>query len=67
MTPPNGHYYEGVDQNRHHKLGIAGFADGHAEARSDKAINPPINPVSGSAQGLVNSRYWDPLQRGGQQ
>jgi len=57
--------FEGVDQLRHRKLGVVVFTDGHAEARKDAAINPPVDPGAGSAQGLVNSRFWDPLKRGG--
>ena len=66
MIPGQGNYFEGVDQNRHHNRGVVGFADGHGESRADSNINPPINPISGNAQALINSRYWDPLQRGGQ-
>jgi prepilin-type N-terminal cleavage/methylation domain-containing protein len=59
--------FEGVDQMRHHNLGVAGFTDGHAEARKDAQINPPIDPGAAGSdpQGLINSRFWDPLQRGG--
>lgn len=57
--------FEGVDQVRHHNLGVALFADAHAEARKDSAINPPVDPGAGSAQGLVNSRFWDPFKRAG--
>ena len=39
--------------------GVVVFTDGHSEARKDADINPPAN---GS---LVNSRYWDHLQRAG--
>jgi prepilin-type N-terminal cleavage/methylation domain-containing protein len=58
--------FEGVDQVRHQKLGVALFTDSHAEARKDSAINPPVDPGAGSAQGLINSRFWDPLKRGGE-
>jgi prepilin-type N-terminal cleavage/methylation domain-containing protein len=57
--------FEGVDVVRHRKVGVAVFTDGHAEAREDAQINPPIDPGTGGAQGLVNSRFWDPLKRGG--
>jgi prepilin-type N-terminal cleavage/methylation domain-containing protein len=57
--------FEGVEMVRHRSVGVSVFTDGHAEARKDKAINPPVDPGAGSAQGLVNSRYWDPLKRGG--
>ena len=55
--------YEGIDNNRHRKLGVAVFNDGHAEARKDNQINPPVDPVLGAQQGLINSEYWDPLNR----
>ena len=55
--------FEGMDAIRHLKTGNAVFNDGHAESRKSARINPPIDPISGSAQGLVNSEYWDPLQR----
>jgi len=35
-------------------------------ARFNNQVNPPADPGSGNARGLINSRYWDPLQRGGQ-
>ena len=67
MDPKNTQYggYEGVDQSRHRKTGVVGFNDGHAEARKDSQINPPRDPGFGDVKGLVNSRYWDPLKRGG--
>ncbi|MFM7102445.1 MAG: type II secretion system protein [Verrucomicrobiota bacterium] len=56
--------YEGVDNNRHSKKGVVLFVDGHAEARRDNQINPPVDPGSGAGmRGLVNSEYWDPLNR----
>ena len=58
--------FEGVDQHRHKKIGVMVFSDGHSEARKDAAINPPVDPGTGSAQGLINSKYWDPLKRGGE-
>lgn len=63
--------FEGIDTRRHNggKWGGAGnvaFADGHSEARKDGDINPPRDPlVGGSSQCLINSRFWDPLQRAG--
>ena len=60
--------FEGVDQSRHRKIGNTVFTDGHAEARKDAQINPPVDPGDSNAdaaQRLVNSRLWDPLQRGG--
>ncbi|MBM3824197.1 MAG: type II secretion system protein [Verrucomicrobia bacterium] len=57
--------FEGVDPIRHQGSGVMVFNDGHSETRKDKQINPPVDPVSGSAKGLVNSHFWDPLQRAG--
>ena len=57
--------FEGIDPNRHYGQGIAVFNDGHSESKKDKQINPPVDPGSGSAKGLINSHYWDPLQRAG--
>jgi len=64
--------YEGIDTTRHNGgkfpgLGNVGFSDGHAESRQEARINPPSDPSGGSAQGLVNSQYWDPRQTAGQQ
>jgi prepilin-type N-terminal cleavage/methylation domain-containing protein len=58
--------FEGIDMSRHKKTGIVVFNDGHAEARKDQNINPPLDPIGGSAKALVNSQYWDPQQRAGQ-
>jgi prepilin-type N-terminal cleavage/methylation domain-containing protein len=55
--------HQGVETYRHWGVGVAVFTDGHAEARKDAAINPPADPASATVQALVNSRYWDPLQR----
>ena len=52
---------------RHSQRGIVGFADGHSESRKDEQINPQENPVNGTVKGLINSRYWDPLQAAGEQ
>jgi prepilin-type N-terminal cleavage/methylation domain-containing protein/prepilin-type processing-associated H-X9-DG protein len=57
--------FEGVDQSRHQGRGVAAFTDGHAEARRDEAINPPVDPGTGDPRGLINSRFWDPLKRAG--
>jgi len=67
MDPKNSQFggYEGVDRHRHRDTGVVVFNDGHAEARKDTQINPPRDPAVGDAKGLVNSRYWDPLKRGG--
>ncbi len=60
--------YEGVYMLRHQQLGVVVFTDGHAEVRKDSQINPPVDPLgSGSAKTLINSHYWDPLQRAGDQ
>jgi prepilin-type processing-associated H-X9-DG protein len=49
-------------------LGNISFADGHAESRKDSQINPPRDPKdANNAQCLVNSQFWDPLQRAGNQ
>ena len=42
-------------------VGVVVFADGHSEARKDDKINPQ------AGNKLKNSKYWDPLQRGGDQ
>jgi prepilin-type N-terminal cleavage/methylation domain-containing protein/prepilin-type processing-associated H-X9-DG protein len=64
--------FEGLDTRRHNggkwpggSANVA-FADGHSESRKDPQINPPVDPLSASStQCLVNSRFWDPLQRAG--
>ncbi len=74
MDPVNSssQQFEGIDTRRHNGgkwpngLGNIAFSDGHAESRKDVNINPPADPLGGgSAQCLVNSHYWDPLQRAG--
>jgi len=55
--------FEGIDFLRHRTGGSASFADGHAEIRKDKTINPPADPYSGNAKALINSEFWDPLNR----
>jgi prepilin-type N-terminal cleavage/methylation domain-containing protein/prepilin-type processing-associated H-X9-DG protein len=57
--------FEGIDNLRHRNNGMVVFADSHAEGRKDAEINPPVDPGSGDPQGLINSRYWDPLKRAG--
>ena len=58
--------YEGVDTIRHGGTGNVGFADGHAAAKRNEAINPPVDPQgANSAQALINSQYWDPKQSAG--
>jgi prepilin-type N-terminal cleavage/methylation domain-containing protein len=57
--------YEGVEPKRHLGTAVVSFNDGHSEVRKDGKINPPVDPGSGGAKGLINSRYWDPLQRAG--
>jgi len=59
----SGGGFEGIDPNRHLGTGVVVFNDGHSEPRKSQNINPPQDPYSGSANSLVNSRYWDPLQR----
>jgi prepilin-type N-terminal cleavage/methylation domain-containing protein/prepilin-type processing-associated H-X9-DG protein len=54
---------EGIDPYRHLGTGVIVFVDGHAEARKNAKINPPVSPDTGDPRGLINSRYWDPLQR----
>lgn len=55
--------YEGIDPIRHMKTGVVVFNDGHSEARKDARINPLQDPYDSTAKSLINSRYWDPLQR----
>ena len=59
--------YEGVEPKRHLGTAAIAFNDGHAEARKSFLINPPANPADGNAKALINSQFWDPLQRGGAQ
>jgi hypothetical protein len=59
--------YEGVEPKRHLGMAVVSFNDGHSEARKSANINPPANPADGTARALINSRYWDPLQRAGLQ
>ena len=54
---------EGVDFYRHKGVGVVVFNDGHSEVRKDQNINPPSSPATTGT--MVNSRYWDPLLRGG--
>jgi prepilin-type N-terminal cleavage/methylation domain-containing protein len=58
---------EGIDNSRHRGNGVVVFNDGHAEARKSKQINPPSDPISSGQRGLINSRFWDPLLRAGEQ
>jgi len=55
--------HQGIETYRHWGVGVADFADGHSETRKDAEINPPVDPASASVKALVNSRFWDPLQR----
>jgi hypothetical protein len=64
MTAVGGDH-EGIDTTRHNKVGCVGFSDGHAEAKRDDNINPPVDPAAGAFQALVNSKYWDPKQAAG--
>ena len=59
--------YEGVQMKRHRARGVMVFTDGHSEARKDQYINPLRDPAFGDARGLINSKYWDPLKRAGDQ
>ncbi|MBU6401313.1 MAG: prepilin-type N-terminal cleavage/methylation domain-containing protein [Verrucomicrobia bacterium] len=59
--------YEGVEPKRHLGEAVISFNDGHSEARKSQMIDPPANPADRTAKALINSRYWDPLQRAGQQ
>jgi len=58
--------YEGVEPKRHLGEAVVSFNDGHSQARKSTTINPPANPADGTTKALINSKYWDPLQRGGQ-
>ena len=57
--------YEGVEPKRHLGMAVVVFNDGHSEARNSKSINPAADPYGGNAKALINSQYWDPLQRAG--
>ncbi len=57
--------FEGLEMDRHGKIGVAVFVDAHAEARKNSQINPPVDPGTGDIKGLINSRFWDPLKRAG--
>ncbi|HEV2330759.1 MAG TPA: type II secretion system protein [Verrucomicrobiae bacterium] len=70
-APSSTGNYEGVDTIRHNAgkfpgVSPVGFSDCHVELRREANINPPVDPQSGSYQGLINSQYWDPLQSAGQ-
>jgi prepilin-type N-terminal cleavage/methylation domain-containing protein/prepilin-type processing-associated H-X9-DG protein len=52
---------EGVNITRHDGRGNVNFADGHSEARRNNKINPPADPS------VINSMFWDNLQRAGKQ
>jgi prepilin-type processing-associated H-X9-DG protein len=56
--------FEGVEPLRHKGLGTVAFNDGHVEFRKEASINPPADPASGNSKALINSRFWDPEQRG---
>ena len=58
---------EGVEPKRHLGMAVVSFNDGHSEARKSETINPPANPADRTAKALINSRDWDPRQRGGDQ
>jgi len=63
--PSSSGAYEGIEPKRHLGQSVVVFNDGHSQSRKDSQINPPADPGSGSAKGLINSQYWDPLQRAG--
>jgi prepilin-type N-terminal cleavage/methylation domain-containing protein len=70
-APSASGQYEGIDTTRHNGgkfpgAGNVGFSDGHAESRKEADINPPVDPNASSAQGLINSQFWDPRQTAGQ-
>jgi prepilin-type N-terminal cleavage/methylation domain-containing protein len=68
QDPANGSDLEGICMQRHPPQGVVVFADGHSEGRKDSQINPPRDPkFADSAKCLINSQYWDPLQRAGAQ
>lgn len=56
--------FEGIDPHRHAKSGNVVFNDGHSESRKSENINPPYDPAYGNPKSIINSEYWDPLQRG---
>lgn len=64
MDPADaGSTHEGIDPYRHLGTGAMVFNDGHSEFRKDVNINPPRDPYDNAPNSLINSRYWDPLQR----
>jgi prepilin-type N-terminal cleavage/methylation domain-containing protein len=67
MNKPYASVYEGIDTYRHQGGSAIVLNDAHVEMRADLKINPPRNPVEGSALALKNSGTWDPLQAAGRQ
>ncbi len=71
QVPSASGQYEGIDTTRHNGgkfpgSGDVSFADGHSESKREADINPPADPeFAGSSKSLTNSKFWDPLQRGG--
>jgi prepilin-type N-terminal cleavage/methylation domain-containing protein len=65
MNAAGSSVFEGIDTRRHLGGSAVVFNDSHVEVRPDKKINPQADPVGGSAQGLINAKYWDPDQAGG--
>jgi hypothetical protein len=65
VSPSSFPTYEGVEPKRHLGTAVVSFNDGHSEARKSDTINPPANLADGSVKSLINSRFWDPLQRAG--
>src|SRR5262249_31838153 len=56
----------GVSTTSHNHRGNVVFPDTPAHSRKDFNKTPPVDPLSANPNGLVNSRYWDPIQRGGE-
>jgi len=67
MDKKTGTSFEGIEPKRHLGASVVVFNDSHSEIRKDAQINPPANPYGGSAKSLINSRFWDRLQRAGAQ
>jgi prepilin-type N-terminal cleavage/methylation domain-containing protein len=65
MDQKTGSSFEGIDAKRHLGASVCVFNDSHAEVRKNDKINPPEDPYKNTAKSLINSQYWDPLQRAG--
>lgn len=64
MDQKTGSSFEGIEPKRHGGASVVVFNDSHSEVRKNDQINPPLDPYGGSAKALINSEFWDPLQRG---